>query len=73
MRTPTRQAAKRKGIRKPAAKRRNNDDPNSNAVPFEVTAFAASVFGPPAISDAIEEEPPYDRSKATKVIKTKNH
>jgi hypothetical protein len=46
-------------------------DPNSNAVPFHVTAFAASVFQPPAISDAIEEEPLFDRAKAQRAGKSK--
>ena len=46
-------------------------DPNTTAVPFHVTAFAASVFEPPAISDAAEEEPLFDRTKAQRASKTK--
>ena len=47
------------------------DDPNSNAVPFELTVLAAKLFGPPAISDAIEEELPFDISKAQRIGKPK--
>jgi hypothetical protein len=46
-------------------------DPNENAVPFKVTAFAAAIFQPPAISDAVEEEPVFDKSKAKRVAKKK--
>jgi hypothetical protein len=46
-------------------------DPNANAVAFKVTAIAAAVFKPPAISDAVEDEPVFDKSKAKRVVKTK--
>lgn len=46
-------------------------DPNLNAVPFQVSAFAAAVFQPPAISDAVEDEPVFDKSKAKPVRKSK--
>jgi hypothetical protein len=42
-----------------------------NAVPFKVTAFAAAVFQPPAISDEVEEVPVFDKSRAKRVVKTK--
>jgi hypothetical protein len=51
--------------------RRNMSVPDPGAVPFAVTAFAAANFPPPAISDAIEETPVFDKSKAKRVAKTK--
>jgi hypothetical protein len=46
---------------------------DAKAVPFKVTAFAAAVFERPAISDASEEEPVFDKSKAQRVVKTKKN
>lgn len=43
----------------------------ASAVPFKVTAFAAAVLQPPAISDAVEDEPVFDKSKAKRVVKRK--
>jgi hypothetical protein len=62
---PRRQVKARAGASSPSV------DPNENAVPFKVTAFAAAVFQPPAISDAVEEEPVFDKSKAKRVAKKK--
>src|SRR5579864_3611084 len=59
-----RASGKRRRITRP-------DDPNANAVPFKVTALAAVVFQPPAISNEIEDKPVFDRSKAQRVTKTK--
>jgi hypothetical protein len=65
-------------LRKAARPRRQGNgssarraDPTANAVPFKVTAFAAAVFEPPAISDAVEDAPVFDKSKAKRVVKTK--
>ena len=46
-------------------------DPNLNTVPFQVSAFAAAVFQPPAISDAAEDERVFDKSKGKPVHKSK--
>lgn len=43
-------------------------DANTNAVPFKVTAFAAAVSPLPAISDAAEDEPVFDKSRAKRVM-----
>src|SRR5580698_2212595 len=66
VKTPSRRALKPKQrVRLPIV------DPNANAVPFKVTAFAAAVFEKPAISDAVEDEPVFDKSKAKRVVKAK--
>jgi len=51
----------------PASTEHSNPDP----VPFKVTAFAAAVFPLPAISDAVEDGPLFDKSIATPVAKRK--
>lgn len=69
------QGAKQPASGSRSSNRRNGPghrvDPNSNAVPFDVTALAAAVFEPPAISDAIEETPLFDKSTAKRVSKRK--
>jgi hypothetical protein len=58
-------------LKKQRASVRKRPDPNSNAVPFRVSAVAAKLLGPPAISDAREEKLPFDSSKAQRAVKTK--
>jgi len=71
VKTPYRRGSKARQHKRPAPASLPIVDPSANAVPFNVTAFAAAVFEKPAISDATEDEPVFDKYKAKRVVKTK--
>jgi hypothetical protein len=60
-----------RGEKKGRNRRVSGVNANSNAVPFRVTALAAKLLPPPAISEATEEKLPFDAAKAQRVSKSK--
>lgn len=75
VKTRSRSKAPVKGAKIPGRRERQVSaapvDPNATAIPFHVTAFAASVFPPPAISDSTEDEPLFDKAKPQRENKSK--